>query len=631
MGVRIWRAAGAVMMAGLALDGLAASGRAGAQTAQPDLDQGWGVAEKQVWYGTSQGSRLIPYAWLAALEAPDGQHAFLDEAYFSRFHYLPARLDAHGRKLPPGFVTDTTPPERLTRTNLQWKAGQGPQEPWVGMNCSACHTAQITYRDPKTQAATTVPVEGGPTGADFQGFISELNSALNLTLAPPASEPDRFDKFAVAVLGGDDSANNRALLKTALTALVARQNETAAQNRLPDGYHYGFGRLDAIGNIYNKVVIAASTAPTPAAPNAPVSYPFLWNVPQHDFVQWDGIAPNDNQALLPLLRNGGEVIGVFADIQLSGPDLLGFSSRYKSSVNAPGLMALEATLHTLKPPKWPDAFGAPDKAQVNQGQKLYAKNCQSCHNLLPGGIDDLNSQITAQMSSLGGAKPIGTDIWMACNAFTRRADPAVLTGTRYSLNDKLKQPAFVSDMLLVTVVGALLGQDAEVIQGLNQDLLDKLTHNKLGQAHVNPSFLAGLFSPAPPPPPADPAQLPTYCTTAKSRLLAYKGRPLYGVWATSPYLHNGSVRTLWELLEPPAKRATHFWTGSREFDPDWVGFKDQPADANDIEFNVFDKQGQPIPGNSNAGHDYGNAQFSDPDRAAIIAYIKAGLPAKPVS
>ena len=57
----------------------------------------------------------------------------------------------------------------------------------------------------------------------------------------------------------------------------------------------------------------------------------------------------------------------------------------------------------------------------------------------------------------------------------------------------------------------------------------------------------------------------------KSRL-AYKGRPLTGIWATAPYLHNGSVPTLYDLLLPPDSRPRSFKLGTREFDPDKVGF-----------------------------------------------------------
>ena len=258
-------------------------------------------------------------------------------------------------RLPPGFVIDLTPDEKLTRTRLP---GLASGTPWVGMNCSACHTAQIDYSARGTRPITSLRIEGGPTRADFQGFIEALNLALNQTLAPPPSEPDRFDRFAQGVLGAEDSTGNRKLLKAALQAVVDRQNATTRQNALPTGYHYGYGRLDAFGNIYNKVLLAASPKPEPMAPDAPVSYPFLWNVPQHDKVQWDGIAPNDRGPLLPLLRNGGEVIGVFGDIELHRP---GLPLGYRSSVDARGIMQLESTLWSLKPPHWPDAvFGKAD-------------------------------------------------------------------------------------------------------------------------------------------------------------------------------------------------------------------------------------------------------------------------------
>jgi hypothetical protein len=125
--------------------------------------------------------------------------------------------------------------------------------------------------------------------------------------------------------------------------------------------------------------------------------------------------------------------------------------------------------------------------------------------------------------------------------------------------------------------------------------------------------------------------LKDYCTTTANPLLAYKGRPLYGVWATAPFLHNGSVATLWDLMLPPADRPTSFWTGTREYDPVKLGFVTDPGADNSFQFNVRDPvSGQEIQGNANAGHDYNNAGLSDHDRWAIIAYVKAGLPKDPL-
>ena len=60
-------------------------------------------------------------------------------------------------------------------------------------------------------------------------------------------------------------------------------------------------------------------------------------------------------------------------------------------------------------------------------------------------------------------------------------------------------------------------------------------------------------------------------------LPCYKARPLNGIWATAPYLHNGSVRTMRQLLLPADQREKSFSVGTREFDPDDIGFKDEGA------------------------------------------------------
>lgn len=104
--------------------------------------------------------------------------------------------------------------------------------------------------------------------------------------------------------------------------------------------------------------------------------------------------------------------------------------------------------------------------------------------------------------------------------------------------------------------------------------------------------------------------------------MAYKARPLNGIWATAPYLHNGSVKSLFELLRPPELRAKSFFVGNREFDPKDVGYLDAPASYG-RRFSTTDAQGKPIDGNSNLGHDYGNSGFTDQERRALVEYMKS--------
>lgn len=91
----------------------------------------------------------------------------------------------------------------------------------------------------------------------------------------------------------------------------------------------------------------------------------------------------------------------------------------------------------------------------------------------------------------------------------------------------------------------------------------------------------------------------------------YWAPALAGVWARAPYLHNGSVRTLAELLTPPARRAPAYRRGARDYDPVAVGFVEGGPYLLDTR----------TPGNSNAGHDFGTG-LSPGDKRDLIEHLK---------
>jgi len=91
----------------------------------------------------------------------------------------------------------------------------------------------------------------------------------------------------------------------------------------------------------------------------------------------------------------------------------------------------------------------------------------------------------------------------------------------------------------------------------------------------------------------------------------YFAATLGGVWARSPYLHNGSVRTIQELLTSPAQRAKIFHRGSQEYDANQIGYTDGGA-------YVFDTATE---GNSNAGHEYGT-KLSAEQKRELMEYLK---------
>ena len=91
----------------------------------------------------------------------------------------------------------------------------------------------------------------------------------------------------------------------------------------------------------------------------------------------------------------------------------------------------------------------------------------------------------------------------------------------------------------------------------------------------------------------------------------YFAPTLNGVWARSPYLHNGSVRTMEDLLTPPNERPKTFHRGATRFDREAMGYTDGGS-------YVLDTS---TPGNSNAGHDYGT-NLSPNEKRELIEYLK---------
>ena len=108
----------------------------------------------------------------------------------------------------------------------------------------------------------------------------------------------------------------------------------------------------------------------------------------------------------------------------------------------------------------------------------------------------------------------------------------------------------------------------------------------------------------PPTPPADRQRINGYMPNELRGELAYKVRPLNGIWATPPYLHNASVPNVFALLSPVEERPKKFWLGNREYDPVNLGYKTDYL-ANGFEFDTS------IRGNSNSGHEFSKKYAKD--------------------
>jgi mono/diheme cytochrome c family protein len=349
-------------------------------------------------------------------------------------------------------------------------------------------------------------------------------------------------------------------------------------------------------------------------PNAPVSYPFLWDIPQHDYVQWNGIGANGGVG--PIGRNAGEVIGVFGTLDwkqkkgwslyafLGGQGLGDTHISFQSSVNVHNLRQLEDRLWSLQSPRWEDpAAGLPaiDPAKRDRGEKLFVEQCAACH----ANIDRTSSsrRIVAHMDKVSA---VGTDAAMANNSVKYDGFSGILRN--------LYMKAGVGAVLLNTKapVAAILTTATENVVATPSpdkwwftraaewavDLFNEYTGNA-----IKPSVKAGDYTPD---------------TTAApfQSLQAYKGRALNGIWATAPYLHNGSVPTLYDLLLPAADRPKKFRVGSRELDVKKVGLRHGESEYDGFLFDTSQFT------NSNAGHEYGT-KMTEEQRWDLVEYLKS--------
>lgn len=592
-------------------------GGGGGDGKDPVGPQGWTESGRTKWYEATQGSRLLPLTWFNALEQVDNTALFRDNAHLESYRFL-----TRGDKLPAGIVVDEQEKgdDHLTFSKLRWFEGQGNNEKWIGLNCSACHTGQITHN------GQLHVIDGAPSLLDFQSFQEALDKALEQTLNDAA----KFDRFAKKVLPADNPTN-RGMLKRELGKLVAWEKESARMNNgggAEAPIRYGFARLDAFGHIFNKVAMIVDAEDQIANPSdAPVSYPFLWDIYRQNLLQWNGIVKSGRVNLRAgkyvdfgaLGRNAGEVIGVFGDVVVTPPPASMADMRlgFRSSLHATNLDWLEVELRSLKAPAWPESFGALDQAQVDAGRKLFTDmKCGACHTTPAAGTDVYDVVMTPLRRPPRDRD--NTDPWMACNAINYKAKTGNLQGwpASYFKGDKIGAEARLAQMLTTTVVGTLVGKWQELLEIITSTFLGyripaEIVEPELAPIGLDPRLVTCFAANDAP---RKPGEAPPF---------AYKGRPLDGVWATAPFLHNGSVPTLYDLMLAPDKRPKQFQLGTREYDPAKGGYRtDTAAPGNTFRFDTT------IRGNSNAGHDYGVSALGDDaageaNRQALVAYLKS--------
>jgi len=660
------------------------------------FNQNWSMDETRKYHHISQGTHTfpIPLEWLLSLEAPKDfplallffkNGRFADNDYLLRHGFIRGVISEHNpHGLPIGFAT----------TEFQHLTGIDRSVTAVGMTCAGCHTAHITHE------GTEYIIEGGPASVDLPILTKTLGAALGQTLISSKIPffNGRFERFAQAVLKDNYSVEAKVQLAKELESVVKAQAANANGIDVVEG----FARLDALNRIGNQVFAFGPNRPENYTPiNAPVAYPHIWTSSWFDWVQYNG------SIMQPLIRNAGEAMGVQAQVNYLAPLK---DRRFSSGVPIMNLKWIEDFLSGPEPypqkrfegllsPQWSEFFPPPEAELVMQGQTLYEEHCQGCHlptlnsdeiwkhfspieyhknkqlitteehllrlKIIPLtqlGTDPAQAKILAQRT-VNTAGIINTDVdnigintqvclpspTLGSSKKSKDSDLTQDKNYRYSSKDAYLQKNLYSTKPSDEAANDdVYGSKGDTVSLVHVPITDGPMLNfafALGAIvqQVNDQWFDNNF--------IRPSQR-TYFEGERPNCLqapmGYKARPLNGIWATAPFLHNGSVANLYEMLVPAEERTQYVQLGSTELDVEKVGIKQDPKLAKRLEKNGLKKGlyqkgyfilDTSLPGNSNQGHEFSKRydpergyddqpqgvigpQLSHEERLALIAFLK---------
>lgn len=527
--------------------------------------------DRSAFYHLSEGGEIFPLDWALALETQVGTRDGRPEVRpfmenLERYGFI---ADPKGAGNPFGLPVGMS----LAASKLS-----GIQ--MIGLNCNACHTGQIQYH------GRAMRMDGGPNMALINAFLKDLGVETQGTLQDPA----RLSRFWRRVrdvrearrAADPDATANVSLWQKATRLLTMDRGLLQArvdflraiptlQKSLGISTQEGYGRLDAFGIGRDELFGGVDGNSLPA--DAPVSFPHIWGMQVTGWLQWGA---NTNSVME---RNIGQALGVGA---LFDP------VTFKSTVRLQDLHTLETLAYKLEPPSWPAFMPPIDPAKAARGQQHFVKYCAGCH-------ETWTQDGQMREYKLFALSEVGTDPLTALNyeRLVKQADGAV-------------KPFPYAAMDLIKQVKNVAYQE----RGLDQQTIAQWESRYLRAGpRWDPTFRAPLLN-------AD-----KWDDTRGRKV--YRSKTLVGIWATAPFLHNGSVPTLYDLLRPAAERPVTFAVGTREYDPVKVGYVTdlrQFAMPPGAEPFTFDTR---LPGNWNTGHEWSfYPELTDDIRYEIIEFLK---------
>lgn len=533
----------------------------------------------------SQGADWIPYSVLRALRVPNplkGQVAEPDEVSF-----LDPRIQRPLRLLRDEDSGVDGLPIGLT-VGVQSDLGYVG----VGQGCAACHVAEWHYTG-DDRRSHVMRVYGAPNTFDPVAWFDALASALKdnvwrpgfwervkqesdridqtypvLAMQSRTFAPDPVDRAKDIVLWMLDLKSDDSMVKKygaeRMRLLASRGfffKGVMKRIRGSNGHVPGPGRLD--------MPTALRSIVTADRPWKAGSFPSSANHGSWYFVaKADWFQVNENISS-SVLRDIAETATAGAAV-----DMLADKPTFATSVDFEANTRIDGIVTRAVPPEWP-ADVSRDASLAARGEEIYKQSCRSCHEPRTTSRGLLHFPNVA-------CEAIGVDCGYAQSYLEPYDDSGVLASERLTgLFSQVRDRYYRS-----RGIGA-----AEALR--MEDVYD---------ASLNPG---GKREPG------------------KFRFTnGYRAKPLDGVWATAPFLHNGSVPTIADLLKPAAERPKKFWLGHRAYDLSRVGLRviaetEGPQKAISADF-LYDTT---LPGNGNQGHEFGT-RLPEEDKRALLEFLK---------
>jgi mono/diheme cytochrome c family protein len=526
------------------------------------LNQAWSKNDRDTFYWQPQGSALLSYDIYLALTLPDSSERFNSRTNADRVGLLvdPTPNSKNPDNLPIGVAKSV-----VTQGDLKGA--------YAGLTCAACHTNQLQYQGKQ------IRIDGGTANRfDVLLWLQTLSKSIDEPLNNPASFQSLLKR--IKETGPVDEIDLRARLKVDAEFIRLQLTQSFVVPFAP-----GPGRTDAFAeeiNTVNAIHTGIFVNSRPAL--APVKPPFLWNASQSAWVEWSGIAAN------PFIRNYSEALGVFARYDLTSPNIN--LNETSTTINIKNIIGIEQLLRRLAPPAWPEKiFGKLDQARVKEGSKLFEKYCVECHTTYPYRWSAKRASGKRMIeNALVPQEIIGTDNQHLLGIIFD-ANPTMLT--RQLAKYVRGKTAVSSEALFTAIELPLMARDLKAAGPFTElEILDM-------NGYINESV------------------------SLKIPINSYKASPRDGAWSTAPFLHNGSIPNLYELLSPLNQRSKTFYN-TREFDPVKLGLDIR----NSYSGYLFDTT---LIGNSNSGHLFENGtgkgiigpELSVDERFAIIEYMKS--------